>query len=535
MNVVRGWARTSGRRAALTAIVAAAFVVAVPSAFGAPPSNDNLAGATVLTTLPFTETVAGIAEATTESGEPLPWAMGQNTVWYRLTPSSRTVVRAQVQGMGYYVLNAYRADGPGMTGLTYLTGFISAPIVFDVQAGSTYYIQAGNFSPVPVQWWETFTFGLTIVPPPPNDNFANAKVISSLPFDDSVDVTGATTEPGEPNPSPLCGGDISKSVWYSFTATTSGMYNAGTSGGSQGGVNVYTGSSLDNLTRVACGSSATGVGAFHADAGTTYYLQSGTWMGGSGALLGARLELTPPPAVGFIWGPSFPTRFDNITFQGRYLDPIGIDSWAWDFGDGGTATGNFPQHQYAQDGDYSVTVTGTTPDGRTNSATEVVRVRTPDTPPQLTVPAGVTANATSPTGATVTYAVTATDDNPAPPTVNCTPPSGATFAIGDTTVACVATDATGNTTTAGFTVHVSGAAQQLGDLYEKVIGVGSGTSLADKVVEARTALARGDITATHNSLRAFVNQVKAPSQKIDAATAASLVADATRITKVLGY
>jgi hypothetical protein len=76
MNVVRGWARTSGRRAALTAIVAAAFVVAVPSAFGAPPSNDNLAGATVLTTLPFTETVAGIAEATTESGEPLPWAMG---------------------------------------------------------------------------------------------------------------------------------------------------------------------------------------------------------------------------------------------------------------------------------------------------------------------------------------------------------------------------------------------------------------------------------------------------------------------------
>ena len=383
-----------------------------------------------------------------------------------------------------------------------------------MQPGSTYFIQAGNFSPVPVQWWETFTFGLTIVPPPANDNFANAKVISSLPFDESVDVTGATTESGEPNPSPLCGGDISKSVWYSFTATTSGMYNAGISGGSQGGVNVYTGSWLDNLTRVACGSSATGVGAFHADAGTTYYLQSGTWMGGSGALLGARLELTPPPAVDFIWGPSFPTRFDNITFQGRYLDPIGIDSWAWDFGDGGTGTGQFAQHQFAQDGDYSVTVTATTPDGRSNSSTTVVRVRTPDTPPVITVPAGVTANATSPNGAIVTYAVTATDDNPSPPTVNCTPPSGATFPIGETTVTCAATDATGNTATASFTVDVKGAVEQLVDLFDKVIGVGSGTSLADKVGDAQRELAQGDIAGTYGNLRAFINQVKdSPARK----------------------
>ena len=64
---------------------------------------------------------------------------------------------------------------------------------------------------------------------------------------------------------------------------------------------------------------------------------------------------------------------------------------------------------------------------------------------------------------------------------------------------------------------------------------GSGTSLADKVGQAQKALARGDITATYNSLRAFINQVKASGQKIDATTAASLVADATRITKVLGY
>ncbi|HZC06154.1 MAG TPA: HYR domain-containing protein, partial [Ktedonobacterales bacterium] len=75
-------------------------------------------------------------------------------------------------------------------------------------------------------------------------------------------------------------------------------------------------------------------------------------------------------------------------------------------------------------------------------------------PPVLTLPGAVTAEATGPSGAAVTYSATASDDNPASPAVNCTPGSGATFPLGVTTVHCSSTDADGNTSTGSFTVTV---------------------------------------------------------------------------------
>jgi len=75
------------------------------------------------------------------------------------------------------------------------------------------------------------------------------------------------------------------------------------------------------------------------------------------------------------------------------------------------------------------------------------------------VPANITTNATSPSGAVVTYAspiaVDEAGDNPAA-TVSCAPTSGSTFAIGATTVTCTASDAddTPNTVSQSFTVTV---------------------------------------------------------------------------------
>src|SRR5207247_4274440 len=46
----------------------------------------------------------------------------------------------------------------------------------------------------------------------------------------------------------------------------------------------------------------------------------------------------------------------------------------------------------------------------------------------------------------------------APLAVTCTPPSGATFALGVTTVTCSATDAQGNTSTGQFNVTVQDTA-----------------------------------------------------------------------------
>lgn len=69
--------------------------------------------------------------------------------------------------------------------------------------------------------------------------------------------------------------------------------------------------------------------------------------------------------------------------------------------------------------------------------------------PEITVPADITAEATSPAGAVVTFTATATNDA----TIVCTPPSGSTFALGATTVTCTASNA-GGSDTDSFTVTV---------------------------------------------------------------------------------
>lgn len=76
------------------------------------------------------------------------------------------------------------------------------------------------------------------------------------------------------------------------------------------------------------------------------------------------------------------------------------------------------------------------------------------TAPTLTLPANITVEATGPAGAIVTFSATANDANPANPLVTCTPSSGSTFPLGDTAVACSATDAAGNTAHGNFMVSV---------------------------------------------------------------------------------
>jgi hypothetical protein len=79
-----------------------------------------------------------------------------------------------------------------------------------------------------------------------------------------------------------------------------------------------------------------------------------------------------------------------------------------------------------------------------------------NTPPILTLPSDITAEATSSAGAAVTYAVTATDaqDGDLTSSVSCTPASGTTFPLGETTVNCSVTDAGGLTATGSFKVKV---------------------------------------------------------------------------------
>ena len=156
------------------------------------------------------------------------------------------------------------------------------------------------------------------------------------------------------------------------------------------------------------------------------------------------------------------------------------------------------------------------------------------TPPVITAPIEVTVDATGPNGAVVAYDATAADDTDPDVAATCAPASGSTFVIGTTLVSCTATDASGNQATASFPVHVKGADEQLDDLYDAVLGVGPGTSLADKVHRAQAYLDAQAITEACSMLDSFVSAVRAQSdKKISTPTATRLVADGSRIKQVM--
>jgi hypothetical protein len=160
----------------------------------------------------------------------------------------------------------------------------------------------------------------------------------------------------------------------------------------------------------------------------------------------------------------------------------------------------------------------------------------------LLAPASVTVNATGPSGAIATYAVTATDAVDPNPIVVCAPPSGSLFRIGTMAVHCTAINVFGDHVSGRFNVIVKGAPEQMVDLIAKVqsFHLRPGVSLT---LEAELWVAHGLTTSTRagDPLRAcewlnlFIHEVQALSGRtIPPAQAAQLVNDANRIMAVLG-
>jgi hypothetical protein len=103
----------------------------------------------------------------------------------------------------------------------------------------------------------------------------------------------------------------------------------------------------------------------------------------------------------------------------------------------------------------ATTVSCSATDGAGNTGNGTFKVTVVDTtPPQLTVPANIVEEATSPAGATVHFTPSATDAVDANVAIACLPASGSTFGLGITTVSCTATDDAGNSSGGSFTVTV---------------------------------------------------------------------------------
>jgi hypothetical protein len=253
----------------------AAFAIAVVALPGvakaAPPGNDNFDNATVISSLPFSDSV-DMTEATTEFNEPQPCIYLSQTVWYAVTPAATGLLHVDPQGSSFPdggEVNIYQANGSGLTGLSFLTcAYNTNRADVSVQAGQTYYIQAGP------TYYGTGTLQLRVSEslPPSNDDFENATPIPTLPFSDTLDTTLATTAPDDPF-DPCVSGQGSGSVWYTGTAGANfpvGLDTYGTDHYTS--TAVYTGT-RGALTLVGCSSLGANNFGFQAVAGTTYYIE----------------------------------------------------------------------------------------------------------------------------------------------------------------------------------------------------------------------------------------------------------------------
>ncbi len=135
--------------------------------------------------------------------------------------------------------------------------------------------------------------------PPPNDDFAAAEALLSLPAQYTLYTKGASTESGEPTNIP-CGAMTvapGATVWYSYTAPDATKVQIDTWGSDYyTTIAVFEGGALDTLTLIPNGCSFDGPNAdakvtFTPVPGTTYYVQVGA-VGGAQNL---KVTFSPAP------------------------------------------------------------------------------------------------------------------------------------------------------------------------------------------------------------------------------------------------
>jgi hypothetical protein len=285
------------KKSFLPIVLALALLVStLPTvALAAAPANDDLANAVVIGSLPFTDT-RDTTEATTANDDPYSLCSpnGQRrTVWYSFTPTSNVRLEAKTLGSDYDTILSVYSGSPGALFNVTCNDDLSYPsalqsqVRFTAFAGQTYYFMIGAYSDTA---GGNLTFTLASVPTPANDDFDNATAITTLPFMDARDTTGATTATDDPR---ACFYPQA-SVWYSFTAPANMKVEASTSGSDYlAFVAIFTGS-RGALSAVGCAYSPYSPFRFDAIAGQTYHMMVGG--GGNGGNLALTITALVAPA-----------------------------------------------------------------------------------------------------------------------------------------------------------------------------------------------------------------------------------------------
>jgi len=123
---------------------------------------------------------------------------------------------------------------------------------------------------------------------PPNDSFANRITLTGPSITLTASNKGATKEAGEPNHGGNIGG---KSIWYTWTAPTSGKLTIDTAGSNFDTLlGVYTGTSVSALTLAASNDDVSSLDhtsylSFNAIAGQTYHIRIDGYNGAQGSIV----------------------------------------------------------------------------------------------------------------------------------------------------------------------------------------------------------------------------------------------------------
>jgi hypothetical protein len=142
-------------------------------------------------------------------------------------------------------------------------------------------------------------------------------------------------------------------------------------------------------------------------------------------------------------------------------------------------------------------------------------------------------NATTPSGATVTFNTSVTD-NVGVTALSCVPASGSLFPVGRTTVTCTAGDAAGNTSSMSFSVSVIGAHEQLFNLLQYVISLDLQNGTAQPLINQLRAAYSQDPYGACNKLSDFVSMVQKKSGNIPTDEKAVMISESSRIMDATG-
>ena len=257
------------------------------------PANDDFANAATLTGPAATATGTNAA-ATFENMEPSHAGSGPlRSVWWTWVAPSTTVVMS-TQGSDFdTVLAVYQ--GTAVNALSGITSnddespFVTSRVSFSAAAGQTYRIAVDGFNGA------TGQIRLSITPP--NDDSANAIVLSGFSPTGSGANVGATKQSGEANHGGNAGGS---SVWWRWVSPLSGTAAATTAGSSFNTLlGVYDAAMAPLGQDDDAGPGTTSQVSFAVAAGATYFFavdgfNAGTWPEIGTVSIGITTASSPP-------------------------------------------------------------------------------------------------------------------------------------------------------------------------------------------------------------------------------------------------